>query len=424
MLDRRFILDNVDLVRRNIVERNMKADLDAFILLESRWRALNAERDELNRQANELSAVRGKPTPEQIELGRGLRARKKDLEDDLRRVENDLLEIQSTIPNVTHPDAPRGATEEANREIERGRTPVPSLDFEPLDHVEIGTRLQLIDFESGSSVAGHGFYYLRGDGVLLDLALQQFALAKVAQHGFQLYATPDLARTAVMAATGYNPRGDETQIYSIAGSDLALIATSEITLAGLHADSILAEDELPILVAGLSHCFRTEAGAHGRAGRGLYRVHQFTKVEMFGFTHPDASEATHQRLLAVEKEIFDDLEIPYRVVENATGDLGAAAYRKYDLEAWMPGRGDDGAYGEVTSASNCTDYQARRLNVRFRSAADRKVRFVHTLNGTAVATGRALIAILENHQREDGSVRVPDALQPFMSKKVITPPQG
>lgn len=419
VLDRRFILENVDLVRRNIGERNVKVDLDEFLRLDSQWRALNAEREELNRQSNQLSATRGKPTPEEIERGRQLRARKKELEDELRQVESDLVEIQSAIPNVTHPAAPRGATDDANREIDRGRAELPSLDFVPLDHVEIGKRLQLIDLERGSNVAGHGFYYLQDDGVLLDLALQQFALAKVAQHGFHLYATPDLARTSLSAATGYNPRGDETQIYSIAGTDLALIATSEITLAGLYADTILAEDELPILAAGLSHCFRTEAGAHGRAGRGLYRVHQFTKVEMFAFTHPEASEATHELILAVEKEIYDDLEIPYRVVENATGDLGAAAYRKFDLEAWMPGRGDGGAYGEVTSASNCTDYQARRLNVRYR-AADRKVRLVHTLNGTAIATGRALIAILENHQTEDGSVRIPEALQPFMGKKVLT----
>jgi seryl-tRNA synthetase len=419
MLDRRFILENLEDVRRNIADRNVAVDLDGFVRLESRWRALVQEQEELNRRSNLLAAGKGKPSPEQIEEGRELKARKAAVDEELRQVEQDLEEAQSAIPNMTHPAAPVGLTDEANLELERGRAPLPSFPFAPKDHVELGTALGLFDLEAGSRVAGHGFYFLKGDGVLLDLALQQYALAKLVRAGFHPYATPDLARNSLCAATGFNPRGSETQIYSIAGTELGLIATSEITLAGLHTDTILAEDELPITVAGLSHCFRTEAGAHGRATRGLYRVHQFTKVEMFAFTRPEDSDAVHVRLLEMEKEIYDDLGIPYRVVENATGDLGAAAYRKFDIEAWMPGRGDAGAFGEVTSASNCTDYQARRLNVRYRDRSSGKVRFVHTLNGTAVATGRALIAILENYQQEDGTVRVPDALQPALGRPVL-----
>ena len=418
MLDRRFILDNLDAVRRNIAARNMHVDIDAFVELETNWRALTAEQEDLNRQSNELAATKGRPTDEQIAKGRWLRGRKSEVEPALRAVEVELRELQSAIPNMTHPAAPVGATDDANLEIGRGLTPLPEFDFQPLDHVDIGTRLGLMDLESGSRVAGHGFYYLRGDGVLLDLALQQFALARLVREGFTPYTTPDLARTSLCAATGYNPRGSETQIYSIAGTELGLIATAEITLAGLHADAVLDEGELPILLAGLSHCFRTEAGAHGRAGRGLYRVHQFTKVEMFAFTLPEESDAVHLRMLQIEKDIYDDLRIPYRVVENATGDLGAAAYRKFDIEAWMPGRGDRGSYGEVTSASNCTDYQARRLNVRVRGTSG-KPRLVHTLNGTAVATGRALIAVLENHQQADGSVRVPEVLRLCTGKDLI-----
>ena len=230
-----------------------------------------------------------------------------------------------------------------------------------------------------------------------------------------------MARNEILQGTGFVPRGPETQIYSIADSDLSLIATAEITLAGMLSGEILEESALPILLCGLSHCFRTEAGAHGRASRGLYRVHQFTKVEMFAFTTPDASEAMHQRLKGIECSLFDALGIPYRILDIATGDLGAPAYRKYDLEAWMPGRGDGGEFGEVTSTSNCTDYQARRLNIRYRPEGGGRPIHLHMLNGTAVATSRALIAILENYQLPDGTVLVPEVLRPYVGKERITP---
>ena len=293
------------------------------------------------------------------------------------------------------------------------------FDFKAKDHVEIGKALDLIDFEAGGKVSGHGFYFLKNDAVLLELALQQFAVRKLIAAGFTPIITPDLARNSILEGIGFIPRGPETQIYSVENSDLSLIGTAEITLGGIHADELLDESMLPLKYVGLSHCFRTEAGAAGRASKGLYRVHQFTKVEMFAFTTPETSSATHAELLAIEEDIFTSLEIPYRVLDICSGDLGGPAYRKYDLEAWMPGRGEAGEYGEVTSTSDCADYQARRLNIRYRPLGQKGTRFVHTLNGTAVATSRALIALLENHQRGDGLIDVPAALRPYVGKDVV-----
>ena len=271
-------------------------------------------------------------------------------------------------------------------------------------------------------MAGQKFYYLKREAALLEVALQRFALDRLLPRGFVPIVTPDLARPEIVEGLGFNPRGDETQIYSIAEHDLCLVGTSEITLGGMYADTILDEADLPLRLAGISHCFRTEAGAHGRESRGLFRVHQFTKTEMFVFCRPEDSEAQHAELLAIEREIFDALEIPYRVIDIASADLGAPAFRKFDLEAWMPGRGDAGEWGEITSTSNCTDFQARRLRIRFRRGGEKgRNEFVHTLNGTAVSNARAIVAILENHQRADGSVDVPKALAPYLGFDRIGP---
>ena len=239
------------------------------------------------------------------------------------------------------------------------------------------------------------------------------------QRGFTPMVTPDLALDSVLEGIGFMPRGPETQVYSIDNMDLSLIGTAEITLGGLYRGQTILDSELPIRMCGISHCYRTEAGAAGRASRGLYRVHQFTKVEMFAFTTPDQSAAVHEELLEIECDLFDQLEIPFRVVDTATGDLGGPAFRKYDLEAWMPGRGDGGEWGEVTSTSNCTDYQARRLNARYKVKDQKGTQFVHTLNGTAIALSRGIISILENHQNEDGSVTIPEVLRPWMGKDMI-----
>jgi seryl-tRNA synthetase len=321
---------------------------------------------------------------------------------------------------MSHPDAPVGVDDTANLELFKGKMPIPQLGFQPLDHVDLGEKLDLFDFEGGAQVTGHGFYFLKNEAVLLELALQRYAMDLLLREGFTPTTTPDLARNEILEGTGYIPRGPETQIYSIANTDLSLIATAEITLGGLYAEKILDAESLPIKLCGISHCFRTEAGAGGRAARGLYRVHQFTKVEMFAFTLPDDSDAMLEHLRDIECRLFDGLGIPYRVVDTATGDLGGPAYRKFDLEAWMPGRGD---YGEVTSTSNCTDFQARRLGIRYKVKGEKGTRFVHTLNGTAIAISRAMIAVLENYQQADGSIVIPDALRPWVGKDRIEPRQ-
>ena len=327
--------------------------------------------------------------------------------------------ILRAIPNLTHPAAPIGADDKANLEIRRGKTPLPKFNFKPLDHVQLAEKLDLIDFESGAKVAGHGFYFLKNEAVLLELAMQRYAVDLLMREGFTPTITPDLARNEILQGIGFTPRGPETQIYSIADSDLSLVATAEITLGGLLSDTVLEEDRLPLKFCGISHCYRTEAGAHGRATRGLYRVHQFTKIEMFAFTLPDKSDAMLDYLCELECRIFDGLGIPYRVVDTATGDLGGPAYRKFDLEAWMPGRGEAGEFGEVTSTSNCTDYQSRRLGIRYRKGTEKGTHFVHTLNGTAIAISRGLIAMLENYQLPDGSILVPEVLRQWVGKEVI-----
>ncbi len=296
-----------------------------------------------------------------------------------------------------------------------------AFDFETRDHLALGEGLDLIDFEAGTKVTGQKFYFLKNEAVLLELALQRFALDIALEEGFTPLATPDLARQSIVDGLAFSPRGPETQIYTIEGTDLDLVGTAEITLGGLYAGEILDEDVLPLRLAGISHCFRTEAGAAGRESKGLYRVHQFTKVEMFVITRPEDSEEMHEQILAVEERIYAALEIPYRVIDVATGDLGAPAHRKFDIEAWMPGRGEGGGYGEVTSTSNCTDYQARRLKTRFRREGAKRNEFVHTLNGTAVAVTRTLIPLLENHQRSDGSVAIPKALQRYTGFDGIGP---
>jgi seryl-tRNA synthetase len=429
MLDRKFILENAELVQQNCRNRNVEADLGRFVDLETRRRDMQKEIEELNRRANEVAKSIGKTEdPDEREArkqeGRRLREQTQERQRELESLAAELDAIHRSIPNLSHPDAPIGADDTANRELFQGKTPVPQFDFQPLDHVELGEKLGLMDFESGARVAGHGFYFLKGDAVLLELALQRYALDVLMAEGFTPMTTPDLARNDVLEGTGYIPRGPETQIYSIENSDLSLIATAEITLGGLLAGRVVEADELPIKLCGISHCFRTEAGAHGRATRGLYRVHQFTKVEMFAFTLPDQSDAMLDHIRDLECRLFDGLGIPYRVVDTATGDLGGPAYRKFDLEAWMPGRGEGGEWGEVTSTSNCTDYQARRLDLRYRIKGQKGTHFLHTLNGTAIAVSRALIAILENYQQPDGSIAIPKALQPLMGKERIEAGQG
>jgi seryl-tRNA synthetase len=400
-------------VRRNCRDRGVTVDLEALVRLDTERRERITEQQRVQERRNQLAqAMKGrKPSDEERALGKELKERDAELEAELVRTRDELLRLQQLVPNVTHPDAPIGQTDEDNRELRVHGRPT-QFDFKPLDHLELAEKHDLIDFESAAKVSGQKFYFLKNELVLLEQSLVRFALDFMRRKGYTLFQTPDLARAEVAAGLGFNPRGAETNIYSIADSDLVLVGTAEITLGGLHQNEILDGASLPRRYCGVSHCFRVEGGAHGRASRGLYRVHQFTKVEMFAITHPDESEAMHAELLGIEEEIYEALEVPFRVVDVCTGDLGAPAYRKFDLEAWMVCRGESGGWGEITSTSNCTDYQARRLGVRFRDT-DGKTRFCHMLNGTAVALSRAPIALLENHQQADGSIRIPKALVPY-----------
>jgi seryl-tRNA synthetase len=424
MLDPRTLTERREDILESCRRRRVSADVDAVIDLYRKVAVSQTELNEINRRRNEHQASgKRKLDPAEREAhsaeGRALKERVARAEAELAETRAVFDAAMAQLPNFVHPDVAEGG-EDDFREMRRVGEPT-RFDFEPLDHVTLARQLDLIDFDGGAKVAGQKFYFLKNEAVLLELALQRYALDVLLAEGFTPFITPDAARPEILEGIGFNPRGEETQIYSIANANLCLVGTAEITLGGLYADTILDEEALPLKLAGISHCFRTEAGAAGRESKGLYRVHQFTKVEMFAITRPEDSEDTHDYLLAQEEKILQGLELPYRVVDIAAGDLGAPAFRKYDIEAWMPGRGEGGSYGEVTSTSNCTDYQARRLRTRFRRKGSKKNEFVHMLNGTAVAMSRTIVALLENHQRADGSIAVPKALQPYMGRDVIGP---
>ncbi len=428
MLDAAYIREHLDAVKANCVNRNVKADVDRVVQLDDERRRFAGETQSVQQRQNEVSKLIPKEKDaarkqELIAEGKTLREKAGVLEKQQKVAQEELHAALLTIPNMTHPDAPVGKEATDNKVIRRWGEP-HKFDFAPKDHVALMEALDLVDFEAGASVAGQKFYYLKNEAALLELALVQYAMQTLVKEGYTPVITPDVARVEVLEGIGFLPRDpdpEKRQIYSLADTDLCLIATAEITLGGMHRDRIFDELDLPKKYVGLSHCFRTEAGAPGRDTRGLYRVHQFTKVEMFVFCTSDQSEDIHLELLRIEESIFQGLGLPYHVIDTCTGDLGGPAYRKYDLEAWMPGRGDHGEFGEVTSTSNCTDYQARRLGVRYKTPGLKGTRFVHTLNGTAVAVTRALLAVLENGQQADGSVVVPEVLRPWLGKERIGP---
>lgn len=427
MLDPRLLEERRDEIVESCRARRCPADVDGTIALVRHANSLRTALNESNRLRNEhQKSGKQKLDPAAREAhtaeGRRLKDAVAEQEEALRLAESELESALRKLPNFLHPESPRG--DESDFEVLATAGQPRAFDFEAKDHLALATALDLVDFERAALVAGQKFYFLKREAALLELALQRFALDQIMPEGFLPIVTPDLARPDVIEQLGFSPRGEESQIYSIAGHELCLIGTAEITLGGMYADSIFEEHELPLKLAGISHCFRTEAGAHGRESRGLYRVHQFSKVEMFVFCRPEDSEAQHQELLRLERKIFDALEIPYRVIDIASADLGAPAHRKFDLEAWMPGRGQGGDWGEITSTSNCTDFQARRLKVRFRRMRDgesKKNELVHTLNGTAISNARAMVALLENHQQKDGSIRIPTALVPYLGMDRIGP---
>ncbi|MDR1986003.1 MAG: serine--tRNA ligase [Treponema sp.] len=429
MLDYRFILEHLSEVKQNIAHRYMKADADKVVALFNQRTELTKVLQSLQQQRN-ANAAAMKRTHDVVERNSLIEEGKK-LKDDIATIEKKLAQVEidldtegRRIPNMAHPEAPVGKEDKDNLEVKRVGVP-RTFDFEPADHVKLGQDLDIIDFDAGTKVSGTKFYYLKNEGVFLELGLTRYALNILQQKGFTPYITPDIAKAEILEGIGFNPRGAESNVYTLEEEGTCLVGTAEITLGGYYANMILPKEQLPLRMAGLSHCFRREAGAAGQFSKGLYRVHQFTKVEMFLYCLPEESDRLHQELRSVEEEIFTGLEIPFRVVDTCTGDLGAPAYRKWDLEAWMPGRANPssrsgGEWGEVTSTSNCTDYQARRLNIRYKDETG-KNRFVHMLNGTALAVSRGIIAVLENFQQADGSVRLPKALVPYCGFEVISP---
>ncbi len=411
MFDLKFIEENSKEIKKVVKERGVAVNVDEAVRLGRARSKLLMQVEKLRSQRNKLSKD---PTKENISKSTEIKRELKNLEPQLRNIEEQFKELAWQLPNLLHPKAPRGHDEKSNKVLKTVGTP-KKYSFKPLNHEEISQKLDLIDFEAGSKVAGSRFYYLKNEAVLLEFALIKYAFDLLLEEGFTPFITPDLAREEIIDGVGYIPRGPQADAYSIEGEDLGLIATAEITLGGYHADQILEEKDLPLKYAGFSHCFRSEAGSYGKYSKGIYRVHQFSKVEMFVFCHPEESDKVHEYLLKIEEKIFKGLRIPYRVVDVASGDLGVAACRKFDLEAWMPGRDD---WGEITSTSNTTDYQARRLNIKYRKE-DGTTDYVYTLNGTAIAISRAILAILENYQQKDGSVRVPTVLIPYVGKKII-----
>lgn len=428
MLDYRFIKDNLQAVKDNIKNRNMEADADLVVKLFDERTALTTKLQGLQQKRNANAAAMKQKLDDAtrkqyIEEG-------KKLKDDIAATEKALSETEAKmdeagrkIPNMCNPAVPVGKLDTENLEVKKVGTP-RTFEFKPKDHVQLGESLGIIDFDRGTKVSGQKFYYLKNEAVFLEQALIMYALNTLRKHGFTPFITPDVARQEILQGIGFNPRGNESNVYCIEDEGTCLVATAEITLGGYHSGEILDKASLPLYYCGLSHCFRREAGAAGHFSKGLYRVHQFDKVEMFVYCTPEQSDEIHEKLRLIEEEIFSGLGLPFRVVDTCTGDLGAPAYRKWDLEAWMPGRADeshpDGDYGEVTSTSNCTDYQARRLNVKFRDD-DGKNKYVHMLNGTAIAVGRAMLAILENYQNADGSVTVPPVLVPLCGFDKISP---
>jgi seryl-tRNA synthetase len=422
MLDLKLIRSDPERVKAALGRRGAAERVDELLALDTRRRELlpeieqaQSERKALSRQIGEAKQA-GAGAEELMAAVQALKERMESGKAELEEVERELGQIVVSLPNLPDPDAPDGLTED-DAVVLREVGARSEFDFPPRDHLDIGTELGLIDMEAGARLSGSRFAYLKGDLVMLELALIRFAIELVRAEGHEPVVPPVLVREEALEGTGFLP-GDRDQIYEIPKDELFLTGTSEVALAGLHADQILEADSLPLRYCGFSTCFRREAGAAGRDTRGIFRVHQFDKVEMFSFVEPSQSAAEHERLLAIEERILTELEIPYRVVNVAVGDLGAPAAKKYDCEAWIPSQE---RYRELTSCSNTTDYQARRLGCRYRAGDGESPQAVHTLNGTAVAVGRTMIALIENRQERDGGFSLPKTLHRYGSPERIGP---
>ncbi len=425
MLDIKFVRENPEQVRENLRKRGTPEkvqDVDRLLEVDAKWRQLLAETDQLRRKRNEVTqaiaeARKKRHDPSALmKQAEAIPGRIKEVEVKVEEYKQQAENILLNLPNMIHESVPFGKDENDNVEIRRWRE-IPTLDFKLLDHIDIGLKQGLIDIETAGKVAGARFYYLRGDLVRLNYALIQYGLDFIAKKGFKLYQPPYMLRREIIA--GAVALSDfEDVIYKIEGEDLYLIPTAEHALLGLHNNDIVDADKLPLRYSGISTNFRKEAGAHGRDTKGIFRVHQFEKVEMFIFSLPEDSWNRHEELLRHLDEFWQSLEIPYRIVNTCTGDLGTVAAKKYDLEAWLPGQGK---YREMGSCSNCTSYQAVRSKIRYREKPSSPTKNLHTLNSTLIATERAIVAILENFQNEDGTVRVPTVLRSYMNGQATIP---
>ncbi|XP_059279717.1 serine--tRNA ligase, chloroplastic/mitochondrial-like isoform X2 [Lycium ferocissimum] len=434
-IDFKWIRDNKESVAVNIKNRNSIANLELVLELYEKLLNVQKEVEKLRAERNAVAnKMKGKLEPSErqklIEEGKNLKEELVTLEEDLLKLTDELQQEAQSIPNMTHPDVPLGGEDSSIVRKMVGRP--AEFSFAVKDHVQLGKELDLFDFDAAAEVSGSKFYYLKNEAVLLEMGLVNWAVSEAMKRGFTPLTTPEIVRSSVVEKCGFQPRGTNTQVYSIENSDQCLIGTAEIPVGGIHMDSILSDSSLPLKYVAFSHCFRTEAGAAGAATRGLYRVHQFSKVEMFILCRPDESDSYHQELIEIEEQLFSSLGFHFKTLDMATEDLGAPAYRKFDVEAWMPGLG---RYGEISSASNCTDYQSRRLGIRYRpesshsSSSPKKgknaapTQFVHTLNATACAVPRMIVCLLENFQQEDGSVIIPEPLRPFMGGLQIIKPK-
>lgn len=411
MLDINYVRENVEAVKKGIKDKGYNIDLDHVLTLDQKRRELSGQVDALRQKRNEIAGQMkgGKPEPALIESGKQIKVKLSELEARLNQVESEFNTLFKLIPNPAFADVPLGGEEDSVEIKQWG-----DKTQDGVDHLDFAIQRDWVDFERGAKVAGAKFYYVKNELALLENALIQFGLSKVIEKNFTFMTVPNLVSGKILEGTGFNPRSSEqSDEYFIEGEDLALIATAELPITGYHMDEILDEKDLPLLYAGLSPCYRKEAGAYGKHTRGLFRVHQFNKLEMYAFCLPEQSQELHKEILAIEEEIWQALGIPYRVVNIAAGDLGAPAAKKYDIEYWSP---VDQKYRELTSCSNCTDFQARNLNIRVRRA-DGSLQVVHTLNGTAISLARAMVAIIENYATKDGKLKVPEVLKPYLNNK-------
>ncbi|HET9098174.1 MAG TPA: serine--tRNA ligase [Candidatus Saccharimonadales bacterium] len=413
MLDIQFIRENAAKVAEKSAQKGYDIDIPQLLGFDEERRQLIGQVEELRRQRNEVSSnMQGrKPTDEEVSKGKLLKDQLADLTHRLEAIDIEYLILLKRVPNMTADDVPIGG-EEDSVEISRfGEQTTGSKD-----HLDFMSAKGWVDFERGAKVAGAKFYFLKGDGALLEEAIKQYALQFVLGKGFTYMTVPHMVNSRTAEGAGFSPKSsEESNEYFIEGEDMALIGTAEAPLTGYHADEILNEEDLPLLYVGYSPCYRKEAGTYGKHTRGLFRVHQFNKLEMYAFTLPEKSIEMHETIRSIEEELWQSLGIPYHIINIASGDLGAPAAKKYDLEYWSK---VDATYRELTSCSNCTDFQARNLNIRVRRK-NGSVEFVHTLNGTATALARSLVAIVEHYQEEDGMLRVPDVLRPFMGNRSV-----